>query len=133
MAWDPKAYAEENKRSTSPVSAFFMIDSFEAIRKCVEELGRLGKYGMPDMRESTYFSEIARIFGSGRTVRNFDQDVTFHWEGQDIPGVIRAHSLDAGLEIEVWIPGVIAADAAGMFKDGREGFFCAYMPPSFYD
>src|SRR3954464_8084861 len=106
MVWDPKAYADEHTRPASPVSAFFMIDSFAAIQKCVEELGRLRKYGTPDMRESTYFSELGRIFGSRRTVRNFDQGVTFRWEGQDIPGVIRAHSVNAGLEIEVWIPGV---------------------------
>lgn len=133
MAWDAKATAERNKRSTLPVSAFFLIDSREAMRKCIEQLSRLREYGFPDMAGSGYFEEVWEIFESKRVVRNFDHRVAFQWQGQEHPGVIRAHTSEAGLEIELWLPGVIAADAAGMFSDGRTGFFCAFQTPAYYD
>jgi len=104
-----------------------------ALQKCVQELARLSKYGLSDMKDSEYFAEVRRIYELGRTVRNFDQEVTFRWQGQDFPGLIRAHSFEVGLEIELWLPGVIAADVGEMFNDGREGFFCGFMPPSYYD
>jgi hypothetical protein len=132
--WDPYAFAEQMKRSTSPVSAFFLIDSLGAIAKCVQELARLTPYGMPCMKESTYFLRVREIYESGEEVINFDREVTLHWKSKDYLAYIRCHFFDKGrYEIELWLPGVIANDAREMFKDGREGFFCGFMPPAFYD
>ena len=134
MAWDAETYAEEMKRSTYPVSAFFLIDSLDAIARCAVELDHLREYGIPDMRRSRYFAHVREVFESGREVINVDCPVAFRWKGRRIPGVIRLHSVDAGrYEVEVWIPGVIASRAAAMFKDGYAGFCCAFMAPAFYD
>jgi hypothetical protein len=47
---------------------------------------------------------------------------------------LRCHYFDKGrYEIELWLPGVIANDIADKFSDGQKGFFCAFMPPAFYD
>jgi len=48
--WDADAYAEQMKRSTSPVSAFFLIDSLEAIATCTHWLAHLTAYNMPIAR-----------------------------------------------------------------------------------
>ena len=130
---DLRPLKDELKRSATPVSAFFLIDSPEAIAKCIQELGRLSPYGMPDMSGSPYFARVREIYESGRVVRKFDQHVPLRWNGQDYRALLRLHSVDEGrYEVEMWLPGVIANDAAGMFKDGREGFFCAFLPPAFY-
>jgi hypothetical protein len=132
--WDPVAYAEEMKRSTSPVSAFFLIDSLEAISKCKQWLSLLTAYNMPSMEDSRYFKSVREICESGREVVNFDHDFTLLWENQEYPAMLRCHSIDKGrYEVELWLPGVIANDIAHMFKDGHEGFWCAFMPPLFYD
>jgi hypothetical protein len=132
--WDPDAFAEEMKRSTSPVSAFFLIDSLEAISKCIEWLSLLRAYHMSSMEDSPYFKSVREIYMSGRNVVNFDYDFTLVWENDEYPAMLRCHSVDkVRYEIELWLPGVIANDVADIFKDGREGFFCAFMPPAFYD
>jgi hypothetical protein len=132
--WDPDAYAEEMKRSTSPVSAFFLIDSLEAISMCKQWLSLLRAYNMPSIEDSRYFKSVREIYESGKDVVNFDYDFTLRWENQEYPAMLRFHFVDKGrYEVELWLPGVIANDIADMFADGLQGFFCAFMPPAFYD
>jgi CheY-like chemotaxis protein len=132
--WNPDAYAEEMRHSTSPVSAFFLIDSLEAISKCIQWLSLLKAYNMPSMEDSQYFKSVRKVYESGRSVTNYDYDFTLLWENQEYSARLRCHFVDKGqYEIELWLPGVIANDVADAFKDGREGFFCAFMPPLFYD
>jgi hypothetical protein len=69
-----------------------------------------------------------------RDVLNFDHDIPLRWKGEQYRALLRCHSLgDGRYEVELWLPCVVANDASDMFKGGREGFFCAFMPPSFYD
>lgn len=132
--WDPVAYAEEMKRSTSPVSAFFLVDSLEAISTCKQWLSRLTAYHMPDMENAPYFESVRDIYESGREVVNFDHDFTLLWQGQEYPAMLRCHFVAKGqYEVELWLPGVIANDMADAFTDGHAGFSCAFMPPAFYD
>jgi hypothetical protein len=61
--WDPRANAELMKKSTSPpVSAFFLIDSLDAIQRCIQWLSFLLPYHMPDMQDSQYFKDVHAIF-----------------------------------------------------------------------
>lgn len=134
IRWDSPDFIEQMKRSTSPVSAFFIIDSPEAISQCARELARLSKYQMPSMDTSPYFVSIREIYQSRKEVLNFDHELILRWDEQEYPALLRCHSVDAGrYEIELWLPGVIANDARQMFGDGHKGFFCAFMPPSFND
>jgi hypothetical protein len=122
------------RQSTQPVSAFFLIDSPQAIETCIRELERLAPYGMPPLSDSAYIGEVRDIYAAGRDVLNVDLKVQLRWNGQEYPALVRCHSVDPGrYEIELWLPGVIANDARGMFSDGKRGFFCAFMPPAFYD
>ena len=132
--WDPKAHAEEMKRSTDPVSAFFLIDSLEAIPGCIMWLALLMPYGMLDMAGSPYFNSVRDIYASNKNVRNFDYEFKLLWESHDYPGLLRCHFVDQGhYEIELIVPGIIVNAVADQLSDGHTGFFCAFMPPVFYD
>ena len=132
--WDPVAYAEMMKKSTHTVSAFFLIDSLEAIQRCIQWLSILKTYNMPDMEESQYFKDVREIYKSGEVIMNFDYDFTLLWQGKEYPEKLRCHYFDKGrYEIELWLPGVVANEVADKFKDGHEGFFCAFMSHAFYD
>lgn len=132
--WNPEAFADEMSRGTFPVSAFFLIDSAEAIETCARELERLAPYGMPGLADSDYFRELRAAYAAGREVigRVYFQ-VLLRWDGCEYGAAIRYHSFDQGrYEVELVLPGVIANDARKMFSDGHRGFFCGFMPPSFY-
>jgi hypothetical protein len=132
--WNPIAYAKKMRRSTSAVSAFFLIDSLEAIQKCIQWLSLLRPYHMPDMENSRYFKDVHEIYEAGRVVMNFDCEFKLLWENKDYPGRLRCHFVDKGrYEIELWLPGVLANEVADKFTDGHDGFFCAFMSPAFYD
>lgn len=133
--WDPIAYAEMMKKSTSPpVSAFFLIDSLESIQKCIRWLSNLTPYNMPDMENSQYFKEVREIYELGKVVINFDYDFSLTWQGKEYSEKLRCHFFDNGqYEMELWLPGMLANEIADKFRDGHEGFFCAFMSHAFYD
>lgn len=131
---DSHSDRKRTKWGTTPVSAFILLDSLEAIERCIAELRHFAKYGMPDFRDSDYFDQIRTIYQAGTEVCNFDRDVELRWRGKPVAAILRCHFFDAGrYELELWLPGAIANDARAVFRDGHEGFFCAFMPPSFYD
>jgi hypothetical protein len=131
---DHRAFAAETRRSTTPVSAFFLIDSAEAIDRCVGQLARFAPHGMPDLTDTPYVRLLREIVVTGREALNVDHRLTLGWNGEELPALIRFHSVDRGrYEVELWLPGVIANDMAAAFGDGRTAFFCGFMPPSFYD
>lgn len=133
-SWDAAAYAEQMKQSTSPVSAFFLIDSPEAIERCTRWLEYLTTFNMPRMEGSPYFRQVRAIYEAQQEVMNVDHSFTLVWEKQAYPAGLRCHSVDKGrYEIELWLPGMIANAIVDRFADGREGFFCAFLPPAFYD
>ena len=133
-SWDPSVFAEHNRKSTSLVSAFFLIDSLEAISKCIQWLALLKPYNLPDMEHSQYFNEVREIYESNREVINFDREFKVYWENKELQAFLRCHFFDKGrYEIELLLPGVIANEVADKFKDGREGFLYGFMPPQFYD
>jgi hypothetical protein len=133
--WDPRAHAEQmRKRTSPPVSAFFLIDSQESIQKCIRWLSNLKPYNMPDMTDSQYFDDVRTIFESGREVINFDFDFSLLWQKKPYAEKLRCHYVDKGqYEIELWLPGVVADEIADKFSDGHAGFFCAFMSHAFYD
>jgi hypothetical protein len=133
-AWDPLAFAEANRKSTALVSAFFLIDSWEAISECIQWLALLRAYQMPAMEDSHYFDELRAIYEARQQVINFDHEFRLTWKNQEFQAFLRCHFFDPGrYEIELLLPGVIADEIADHFKDGKDGFWCAFMPPMFYD
>jgi hypothetical protein len=133
-SWDPKVFSEHNRKSTALVSAFFLIDSLESIPKCIQWLSLLKSYNMPDMDHSQYFKAVREIYESGDEVSNFDYEFKLDWQNQEFQSFLRCHFFEQGkYEIELLLPGVIADDVLDKFKDGIDGFCCAFMPPMFYD
>jgi len=131
---DMEAIADHNRKSISLVSAFFLVDSWDAISKCIQWLSLLRTYNMPDMEDSHYFNAVREIFETSKQVINFDHEFTLNWKDQELQGFLRCHFFESGkYEIELLLPGVIANEIADKFKDGKEGFCCAFMPPAFYD
>lgn len=132
--WDLIAYARKMKQSKSPVSAFFLIDSLEAISKCLQWLSYLKPFDFPDMTESQYFKDVREFYKSGKEVMNFDHSLRLLWKNTEYPGLLRFHFIAQGkYEIELLLPGVVANEVADKFGDGQDGFFCAFLPPGFYD
>ena len=132
--WNPVAYAQKMRKSTFPVSAFFLLDSPGAFSKCKQWLSLLEPYGMPSMADSRYFNDVYEIYQADKVVINFDFDFKLYWRGSEFGELLRCHFVGKGkYEIELWLPGVIADELADKFRDGHEGFFCAFMPISFYD
>ena len=126
-------YVEKNKQSTLPVSAFFLIDSLDAIEKCIEKLSILKRYNMPNIEDSGYFENVCEIFKSKKDVWRYDKDVKLSWDNKEYPAKVRFNCRRGTYEIELWIPGVIANDAKDMLGDGRDGFWCIFMPPQFFN
>lgn len=133
-SWDIGVFTEHNRKSTSLVSAFFLIDSRNAISKCIQWLSLLKSYSMPDMEGSQYFSDVREIYELNKRVTNFDYEFKLIWRNQELQAFLRCHFFEQGkYEMELLLPGVIADEIAGKFKDGTDGFCCAFMPPMFYD
>jgi hypothetical protein len=132
--WNSKEYADQMRKSTEYVEALFFIDSFNDIDRCIELLAPLRTHGLPDMHGSPYFDKIRAIYQEDKKVINFDYDFNLTWAGKIFKGFLRCQYVESGkYEIELIIPGVIANEMADGFKDGYEAFFCAFMPPAFYD
>lgn len=132
--WDQAAYAVEMGRKTSPVSAFFLVDSLEAVDRCLAWLDALKSYGLPEPAISAYLDEVRQIYREHRQVINFDHAFELSWQNQHLSARLRCHYIKRGqYEIELWIPGVIASEIKAQFQDGHSGFMCAFMPPAFYD
>ena len=133
-SWDVGVFTEHNRKSTSLVSAFFLIDSRNAISKCIQWLSLLKSYNMPDMEDSKYFNKVREIYELDQRVLNFDYEFILIWRNKELQAFLRCHFIEKGkYEIELLLPGVIADEISDKFKDGKEGFCCAFMPPMFYD
>ena len=53
--------------------------------------------------------------------------------GERPPGSLTIRAAPGGgFEVELILPGVVASAATGLLGDGRDGFFCAFLPPAFY-
>lgn len=49
------------------------------------------------------------------------------------PGCLTIRAIAGrGFEAELVLPGIVAANASGLTGDGLDGFFCAFLPPTFY-
>ena len=120
-----------------PVSAFFLIDSLQSIDNCKAWLLLLTPFGMPCMKQSQfrkYFREVRDLLITGKRVANLDYSFKLTWESQPCMAMLRVHHVeDRRYEMELQIPGVLANAVEDTFGDGRDAFWCEFMPHSFYD
>jgi hypothetical protein len=122
----------ELRSSLNPVSAFFLVDSDAALTRLAEKLRCLLPYGVSDEQVGEVAEVVARLRARHRPEDDFRERVRLDFRvGEDArPGFVEVRGAPGhGLEVEVILPGVVASSAAGFLVDG---FFCGFMPPSFY-
>lgn len=125
---------EENKQSELPVSAFFLLDSVDAIERCRRAVISLTDCSLDSENDRAFFDTVRQKILSRSQLLNYDHLFSTEWHGRTLQVVLRVHSVDAETyEVELWLPGVVANDRESEFGDGKEAFFCAFMPPAFYD
>jgi hypothetical protein len=135
--WSSKLQAEL-RASSSPVSAFFLIDSSEAITRMMDKLGLLIPSGATTEQLGVVETIVRRASENGAVEADFKERFTFEYNLKVtnfgiVKGCLTIRNIPGrGLEAELILPGVLAASIAGLLGDGRDGFFCAFMPPSFY-
>jgi hypothetical protein len=135
MIWNKEEFAKKMRKSRTPMSAFFLIDSEDAIEKCHYALAMLTGRSITQERDCEYFQRVHEIYREGRKVINFDHSFYIWWNNEKHELLLRVHSFDVNkYEAELQIPGFIAAALEEHFGRGDDGKFgCEFMPHSFYD
>jgi hypothetical protein len=119
--------------SSSPVSAFFLIDSESAARRMADKLGCLAAYGVTADQVRAISELVADLMRQFRPEDEFEQRYKLSFAAGNEPriGLFQIRNAPGrGFEVELILPGIVAATADGFLDDG---FWCAFMPPSFYD
>jgi hypothetical protein len=136
FAWDQ--LAASMRRSDRPVSAFFLIDSHAATTRMFRHLAALDIWGItPDVLHVVHACAVRkwheRCSRSGCVRR---QRIKLRFQAPDLarelPGYLTVRDFDAGLEAELVLPGLVAAQSRGFLGNGHDGFFCAFLPPPVY-
>lgn len=120
------------RSNLDPVSAFYLVDSPVGVDRMFDKLAGLTAFGasaedLAALRASTseWLRTRARTASSPwQMLFGLRIEGEARWgmaEFADVPG--------RGVEVQLILPGRVAT-ALGLQEDG---FFCAFMPPSFYD
>jgi hypothetical protein len=124
---------QELRGSLSPVSSFFLVDSEAALVRLSEKLACLSDYGVTAEQARAMVGLVARLRSRYRPEDEFEErlDLEFLVGSEHRFGLFQVRGAPGhGLEVELILPGVVASSAPGFLTDG---FFCGFMPPSFYD
>ena len=124
---------QELRGSLSVVSAFFLVDSDAALTRLREKLGCLLDYGVTADQVHEMVAVVADVRRRHRPEDEFEQRYMLEFRvGADRQaGCFQVRGAPGhGFEVELILPGIIASNARGFLEDG---FFCGFMPPSFYD
>lgn len=133
--WDPEEHAQHMRNSMDYVSAFFLIDSIDAIDRCHSAVAQLLKRDILLTDDIRYFERIRRIYAAGENVVNVEHEMQFQWGCQDHRIDLLVHCTSPGkYEAELRMPGRIAANMEKLFGSGDDGrFWCGFMSFAFYD
>ena len=131
---DPIPQLQAHLRSSlDPVSAFFLVDSQVALARLRGKLECLSGYGVSAEQAAGLVELVVKVQQRPRTEGAPSERVTLHFAaaGQRRVGDFAVREAPGhGWEVELVLPGVIGSSAPGFLDNG---FFCAFMPPSFYD
>jgi hypothetical protein len=128
---------QEHRTSTKAVSAFFLLSSANRIPLLVEKLASLRRYGITEEQVRAIADLAADLFRRYTPADDFQETVSDLWcqVGEErcyadlqIRGV-EGH----GFEVELRLPGIVAASTPELLGDGYTGFWTEYMPIAFYD
>jgi hypothetical protein len=117
------------RSSLEPVSAFYLLDSQAAIDRMLGKVAALGSFGVSTQQLVTLRATAVDWLRGCGSIGQLNLD--FQVDGEVRPGFVKFANLPSwGVEVELILPGLVAATAPEFLV---EGFWCAFMPPSFYD
>jgi hypothetical protein len=125
----------ELRTSTGPISTFFLIEKSAQMDIMAEKLRLLYFHGVTASQIDAAIFFTARVLTTESPERDFERRTRFLFrlEGEDSPfkGSFDIRNVPGkGFEVELIMPGIVASNVPAFFENG---FFTAFMPPSFYD
>jgi hypothetical protein len=133
MADEVEALRTRLRSSLDPVSAFYLVDSPTAIEQMLAKATALEPFGLTPVNLAAIRATTAEWLSNRSPPASFPCQIwlEFKAEGQIKPGLVKfAYVPSRGVEVQLILPGVVAANAPGFLVDG---FWCVFMPPSFYE
>jgi hypothetical protein len=133
--------ANQNRESTLPVSVFFLIATPEAVTLMATKLAALQPWGVTTAQinfATTVATEVLRHHTPDQPVEVCIANFWFavadpNWPEGRRPGSVTIRNVPGkGFEVELQLPGVVASRALNFLGNGRDGFFCAFLPPAIY-
>lgn len=133
MAESVDQMRERLRSSLDPVSAFYLVDSQVAINAMLAKAAALGPFGVSGEQLAAIGEAAAEWVRHRAPAPSAPRQLwlEFRVEGRAKQGLVEFADVPGrGIEVQVILPGLVAATAPGFLADG---FWCAFMPPSFYD
>jgi len=132
---DPVSQMRESApQREDPVSCFFLVQTPTDGGKVMEKIGLLRNSGLSDEYLETIEHFLVQYLGCEDRNREFRRSVLFFLRTTNSDKVLRGlvkvrNMIGKGVEVELIIPGTVAAQTPDLFVDG---FFTAFLPPGFY-
>lgn len=120
------------RSSLDPVSAFYLLDSPASIDRMLAKAASLGPFGVTAEQLAAVRAAAGEWLKRRAPTATAPRQIwlEFQVNGEIRRGLVEfADRPGQGIEVQVILPGVVAATAAGFLVDG---FWCAFMPPTFY-
>jgi hypothetical protein len=128
---------QELRTSTKPVSAFFLLTSPDRIPLLIAKLQPLRDAGITDPQIKAIADLATDLFSRYTPADDFQESVSDLWyevKGERCWGRIQIRNVPGhGFEVELELPGILAANTPELRGDGYTGFWTEFMPPAFYD
>jgi hypothetical protein len=122
------------KASDDPISCFLLLCAPSDATRALDKLKLLTKKGVTQDYYETMKHFLMTVLMNEAHDRDFHRSLLFFFRSGEtdapLPGMLKLRNvLNQGIELELVLPGAIAASVPELFENG---FWTAYMPASFY-
>jgi hypothetical protein len=133
--------AAEHRENTLPVSVFFLITSADSIAQMASKLEALQNWGVTIGQIefiTAVANEVYRHHAPADPIELRIRNLWFavgdpDWPDGRRPGALTIRNVAGkGFEVELEVPGIVAAQASNFRGNGTDGFFCGFLPPALY-
>jgi len=121
------------RHSPFPVSAFFLVRSKEDQSRLFQKIALLSQYGVRQQKLDHLFTFLHETLEADCLPEDIESriPILFHLKDKEFPGDLTIRRFkQTSWEVELILPARVAYRAKKLF---RNGFWTAYMPPTFYD
>jgi hypothetical protein len=127
----------EGRTTGAPVSAFMLLSSPKDVPILVAKLLMLRNAGVTESQIQAIADLAFELFERRTPQDEFHEAVNDLWytvEGERRWGRMQIRNAPGhGFEVELELPGIVAASLSGFLGDGHNAFWTAFLPPAFYD